>query len=346
MNIIPHFNRFTDPQLIDVMPRLVATETSATVVLVAALMAFDVRRLYLPLGYPSLFKYCVAGLKLTEDATFTRLEVARAARKHPLVLERLHSGELSLTAARMLAPHLTAENHRALLDGARHKTKREIELLIAKAKPQPAVPSVIRRLPEPKPSEAVSNPEADLPAPAETPLSLSELCAPAPPPPSRRPVVAPLSESQYKLQVTISAGARERLAQIQDLMRHRLPNGDPAAIVEHALEVLHAELLKEKAAIVAKPRAGKSAAEARGRYIPASVRREVWRRDHGKCAFVRPDGTTCGSTSGLEFHHVQPYAAGGQATAGNIELRCRAHNGFEWERHLEQEMLALAGEQA
>jgi hypothetical protein len=31
----------------------------------------------------------------------------------------------------------------------------------------------------------------------------------------------------------------------------------------------------------------------------------------------------------LEFHHVEPYAVGGQATPENIELRCRAHNWYE-----------------
>jgi hypothetical protein len=31
----------------------------------------------------------------------------------------------------------------------------------------------------------------------------------------------------------------------------------------------------------------------------------------------------------LEYHHRQPYAAGGAATVDNIELRCRQHNQFE-----------------
>src|SRR5690606_13653310 len=131
-------------------------------------------------------------------------------------------------------------------------------------------------------------------APPIAPSSIApapSTCAPA----LRRPVIAPLSESHYKLQVTISAAARERLSQIQASMRHRLPNGDPAAIVEHALEVLHAELLKQKAAQVAKPRVGREAREAKGRYVPASVKREVWRRDQGRCAFVAPDGTRCGA---------------------------------------------------
>lgn len=260
MNAIPHFDRFTDTTLVEVMPRLVKNECGATAVVIAGLAEFDARSLYLPLGYSSLFSYCVKALKLTEDATANRIEAMRAARKFP------------------------------------------------------------------------------------TAISLTELLGtPIVPPtaPTRRPVVSPLSESHYKLQVTISAAARERLSQIQNLMRHRLPNGDPAAIVEHPLEVLHAQLLKEKAAQVAKPRAGRAATEAKGRDIPASVKREVWRRDQARCAFVRSDGRTCGSEDGVEFHHVQPYAVGGQATAANIEMRCRAHNGFEWTRHLDQETAAL-----
>jgi len=351
MNTIPSFGSFTDSRLIEVMPRLIAAECGATAIVVAALAEFDIRRLWLPLGYSSLFNYCVQHLRLTEDAACSRIEAARAGRKFPRVLECLQRGELSLTAARMLAPHLTPTNHGPVLEQARHKTKREIELLIAKINPQPPVPSVVRKLSEPRPAalpkEALAEPTR---ADAESAASLSDLVtapsAAATPPPSRRPVVAPLSEAHYKLQVTISAAARERLQQIQGLMRHRLPNGDPAAIVEHALEVLHAELLKQKAAQVAKPRTGKPAADTRGRYIPASVKREVWRRDQGRCAFRGQDGRTCGSADGVEFHHVHPYATGGDAAAKNIEMRCRAHNGFEWERHLDQETLTLVGEEA
>jgi hypothetical protein len=37
----------------------------------------------------------------------------------------------------------------------------------------------------------------------------------------------------------------------------------------------------------------------------------------------------CTETTFLEYHHVRPYAAGGEPTAANIELRCRAHNAYE-----------------
>jgi len=34
----------------------------------------------------------------------------------------------------------------------------------------------------------------------------------------------------------------------------------------------------------------------------------------------------------LEFHHIDPYAIGGETTLVNLSLRCRAHNVHEAER--------------
>ena len=68
-----------------------------------------------------------------------------------------------------------------------------------------------------------------------------------------------------------------------------------------------------------------------GRRIPAAVRRAVWHRDEGRCAFVGRTGR-CSETAFLEFHYVAPYAAGGAATADNVQLRCRAHNQYEARR--------------
>jgi 5-methylcytosine-specific restriction endonuclease McrA len=65
--------------------------------------------------------------------------------------------------------------------------------------------------------------------------------------------------------------------------------------------------------------------------VPAAVRRAVWARDDGRCAFIGADGR-CGETGWLELHHVVPFARGGPTTAENLELRCRAHNAFEAER--------------
>ena len=52
----------------------------------------------------------------------------------------------------------------------------------------------------------------------------------------------------------------------------------------------------------------------RSRYIPAAVRREVWRRDGGCCSYVDPhSGRRCGSRFLLELDHIVPFALGGSA---------------------------------
>lgn len=61
------------------------------------------------------------------------------------------------------------------------------------------------------------------------------------------------------------------------------------------------------------------------RRVPAAVRRSVWQRDGGRCAFVGAEGR-CTETGCLEFHHLQPSADHGPTTIENLSLRCRAHN--------------------
>ena len=72
-------------------------------------------------------RYCTQVLHLAEGAAYNRIEAARAARGYPLILELFGQGAITLTAVRLLAPHLTAENHVAVLRSATHKSKREIE---------------------------------------------------------------------------------------------------------------------------------------------------------------------------------------------------------------------------
>ncbi len=62
-----------------------------------------------------------------------------------------------------------------------------------------------------------------------------------------------------------------------------------------------------------------------------AVRRTVWPRDGGRCAFLSATGTRCTERTFLEFHHVECHAKGGPATVENISLRCRRHNQCEAE---------------
>ena len=303
----------------------VLAERHATANLIALLAELDTRRLYLGEGFSSLFTYCTQALHLSEHAAYNRIEAARAARRFPVILDLVESGALTLTAVRLLAPHLTEGNHRELLERAYQKSKREVELLVAALAPVADVPSIVRKLPKP----AVSA-ERMLPAPpqnanADEGLSTeSSSRAPAVPP---RAEVTPLAPQRYKIQITVSQETYDKLRRAQDLLRHVVPNGDPATILERALDLLVAKLEQTKLCMTTRPRTQRNSARA-SRHIPAAVKCEVWRRDGGQCAFQGKQGR-CAETGFLEFHHIVPYADGGATTASNLELRCRSHNQHE-----------------
>ncbi len=131
--------------------RLAGRERLATAHLIAALAEIDARRLYLGEGCSSLFTYCTRVLHLSEHAAYSRIEAARVGRRFPAILQLLVDGALTLTSVTLLAPHLEDDNHRAVLEASRYKSKREIEAQVARLRALPPVPSSIRKLPDRQP---------------------------------------------------------------------------------------------------------------------------------------------------------------------------------------------------
>jgi len=337
MNSSASLSHLTDAELIAHLPLVAGNERVATARLIAALVEFDRRKLYCGQGCSSLFTYCTDVLHLSESAAYDRLEVARVARQFPLVLQRLEDGSVTLTAVRVMAPILTADNHEGLIAAAAYKSKRQVELLVATVRPKPDVVTVVRKLPAKTPRSATGDRSGKegaslLPAPAVAappPSSVpQDVVVATPSDTTPRPTVAPLSADRYKIQFTASRQLHDKLRRAQDLLRHVIPSGDPAAIFERGLDLLLAHVERQKLAKAAHPRASAWTGR-RSRHIPAAVKREVWMRDQARCAFVGPAGR-CTERGFLELHHVHPYADGGSSVvAANIELRCRAHNAYE-----------------
>jgi len=308
---------------------LVARERDATAHLVAHLAEMDTRDVHLRAGYESLYVYCRDALGLSEWEAHNRIEVARAARRFPVILEMLSAGAIHLTAARLLASHLTPANHREVL--ARGKKKPEIEAIVARLAPRPDVPASVRKRPAPRlqafpTAEAPVAPSAsamDPPAPVapEKSLTAEPLSVP-------RAAVTPLSPDRYKLQLTIGGDTLEKLRLAKDMLSHAIPSGDDAAVLDRALTALLADLARKKFADTRKPRRSR-AKDPRARDASAAVKRAVWVRDLGRRKFIGPTGHRCNERRFVEFHHVDPYALGGEATVEKIELRCRRHNDYE-----------------
>lgn len=352
MTIAPPIS-LSDSALLAEVVRAAGAERRSTAELLALLAELDRRKLYLGRGYSSLFAFCTRALQFSEPEAYGRITAARAAGQFPRILKLLADGDVTLTTITLLAAHLTPDNHETLLAASRHKNKREVELLVATVDPQPAMASSVRRMPVRRNvlnaapiGIAVATPDATGQATQRAPPLTTE-GVPNPSkvvvPVARRAVVAPIAVDRYLLKVTLSGEAHDKFERIRDLLRHAIPNGDAAAIVERALTALLDKLERAKYAAASRPRAspGKrpdarsrerpsaaSRQDRTARHVPADVKRAVWSRDQGRCAFFRTDGR-CAETGFLEFHHVVPFAAGGRTTVQNVELRCRAHNAYE-----------------
>jgi hypothetical protein len=143
--------------------------------------------------------------------------------------------------------------------------------------------------------------------------------------------VMPLAPRRYGLQFTIGQATHDKLRHAQALLGHQIPSGDIAQVFDWALDALIAHLEKQKFAATDRPRQRPRPTTSR-RHILAHVKRIVRQRDGGRCTFVSDTGQRCAARTRLEYDHVAPVAHGGQATAGNLRLRCRTHNHYEAEQ--------------
>ena len=279
-----------------------------------------------------MFVYCTERLHLSEAEAYLRLAVARAARKHPVLLSMLEDGRLHLSGIAKLAPVLTEANRDELLARATHKTKRKIAELVAEVAPKPDVPSTMRKLPA----------RREAPSPARvTELRPDEVESPTPPEPRPAPVkpavVEPLASARYGVHFTASAELHEKLERLSALM----PGVDLASVVEVAVTEKLERLEARRFGKTKKPRKTIEEADTSSgsRYISAPVKRFVWTRDGGRCTDLSSNGRRCTAREGLEYHHDEPYGLGGDRTPENVRLLCVVHNALRAERDFGKEKM-------
>jgi hypothetical protein len=335
----------TDAELLCGLQRLARADRALNVKLLMHLGELDARGVCREQAYGSTHEYAVKALHMSDAEAYLRLHAARLGRRFARVLELFGQGELHLTAIKLIGPILTNDNHLQVLERVRGKSKREIELLVAELAPRPDVPARVRKLPSARQPSVASTQTALAPsveAPAElcpapitaqassTAQATFTLQAPRP-----RASCTPLRPGRFRLELTLGQAAHDKLEQVRELLRHQVPNGDLSSLVERALDALLEQTMKRRFAqtktkAAKKPHAVKRTGrqrKLRSRYIPHAVLREVHARDGGQCAFVSAEGRRCAARGFLEMHHHDvPFARGGESTAQNLRLMCRAHN--------------------
>ena len=348
-----------DEQLLAALSVLVRRENDALSDLLAHLAEVDERRLYLELGFPSLFAYCTEVLGFCKSSAGRRIAAARVCRRYPEAFARVARGELQLSVLSVLAQYLSSENAAELFEACSTKSYEQVELLLAARFPKPDVRDSIRRLPtrsgsctpdigsdshaRPGTASADTGDLREMPSASAPPVSEAK------PPNAARERVEPLSADRFGVHFTADAEFRELLEGVRELASHALPRGELLPLMKRALAAYRRELQKSRFGIGAKARRAGAAPRAvssriganrsrvsepfrqeaekkRTRYVPVAVARAVYLRDGGCCTFRSEDGRRCGARRFLELDHIEPWADGGESTACNLRLRCRAHN--------------------
>jgi 5-methylcytosine-specific restriction endonuclease McrA len=323
-----NLSTMSDRELVARLEELLRQERRLTAAVLMHLGEVEARQLYRPAACSSMHGYCTRVLGMSEDQAFKRIRAARVVRRFAVVEAAVEEGRLHLTGVVLLAPHLTADNVESLVAEASGKSKAEIEVLLARLAPKPDVPQRLDRVAE----------QTELAPPA------GDEVAPAPPPKVEgRAKLVPLAPERFALQVTIDEATERKLRLAQALLRHQVPSGDLAEVLDRALDALLDRVEGRKFGKSRAPRAAKVCSGART--VPREVRRQVVARDGLRCSFVSEDGRRCEETGFLELDHVVPVSRGGRASVDGIRILCASHNQYEAERILGREAV-LAGRAA
>jgi 5-methylcytosine-specific restriction endonuclease McrA len=321
---------------------LLRREQVAMAEFLVALADFDRARLWIDLGYTSLFYFLHRELGLSKGAAQYRKTAAELIQKVPAVVEPLRDGRLCLTSIVEAARVVTPDNHDEMLPRFFHLSRREAMEVVAEVHPDPAPPSrtVVTSAPAAArfPAAAMGSARAALPLIVEAATCNAEPMSAMPAtgwpgepldansgtqPQQERSEVQPLTAALRRLHVTVSREFLAKLAAARDALTHSHPGASDEEILAAGLDLLLSRDAKRKG-LVARPQTKLRASNPQR--VPARVRRAVWQRDGGCCSWRLDSGGVCGSTRRLQLDHVTPLALGGTSTVENVRLLCATHN--------------------
>jgi len=305
-----NLNKLSDDELVENTKALCADERELTMNILWHLKEMDVRRLFARRGYSSLWEYCTRELKYSDGAAYRRVAAMRLLKELPQVEQKIADGSLSLTNAATLQSFLRAE--KKVLKKV-YSAEEKVELLTKIA--------------------GKSTRECQTELRAISPLALP------------RESTRVLSAQETSVNFVAKNEFMKNLQELKNLASHQLKGMGNAEIFEwllnDKLKLLKAKKMArpvaanstkssvEKASSELQIKSTKSTSAPRlnSRYISASVRRNVWQRDHEKCTYKdKKTGKRCCSQHYLQIDHCFPFALGGKSEESNLRLLCYVHN--------------------
>lgn len=164
------------------------------------------------------------------------------------------------------------------------------------------------------------------------------------PPPAELP--PPTTPQQYRVQFTANEEYARLVERAKALAASQATDQSLAELHVKAMRLLVESLEKQQFAATDRPRESSKPRQRGSRHIPAAVRRAVFERDCARCTYVDERGVRCHEVANLQLHHRDAFGMGGEHTADNLTLHCRAHNEMAAERDFGCEHIAASKDRA
>ncbi len=286
------------------------------------------RRLFRELGYASINQYAEQELGFSSSRTGDYLQLCRSFKKLPQVKEKVKSGELAYTAARVLARVANEENEKGWLDFALNNSRRELEREVKRAKDE-AVDDAVGQAPllavQPK-----RRPAAVVPVRVGFEMTPTQLAryeklweqirkqrnAPA----DKVEALLAVMEDYVATHPEQESSTRVDIRPPVQIHIHQCPECEKAVVQtgKGELEMSQAELERAQCDCqLSQPKKRNKTS------IPPSVRRLVLARARHQC-----QRAGCSHSQFLEVHHIVPRSMGGSNDPDNCTCLCSACHGL------------------
>ncbi len=308
----------SDQELLSNTKKLVKEEKNLTLKIIEHLEEVSKRKLYCDLKYQSLFEYCVYELGYSRDEAYRRLDAMKTSKKVPEIKKELGNGTITLSTINLMSDFLNASakknitiNSREILTQIKGQSKKDVEKFFIKKKEELGIKTQI----------------------------------------AKKEIVTKAGE-EVRLNITLKKSTMDKITKLKALVSHSNPNFETSDLLDKVLDDAIAKMEAKKFA-QRKAREGKvptknslsnnqisdgnsssakklssSSSSAKissqnssctSRYIPAQVKREVYKNSSKSCA-------NCGSIFFLEYDHQKSFAKGGASDATNMIILCSRCN--------------------
>lgn len=291
----------SDQDLILSTERIVEQERKIVQVLIWHLQEIQDRRLFLSMGFVSLYECLIQHFKMSDTTAYGRIKVLKILEDVPEICESLKTGELNIS--NIALAHSFIEKHQKLtgeelssrekvdlIENLKNKTTSEVKELLARCNPDTALPHDEIKI---------------------------------------------LTKSHSQLKSTVSIELVKKIEYLKSLISHENINPTHEELLAMAFDALIEKVEKKKGiraraskALVQKPdeKPTQRLTDGNSRYLSRGIKRIVFKRANGQCEHVHIDGRRCTSKFQTQYDHVIAFSKGGKSTLENSQLLCRVHN--------------------